>query len=125
MNIRAIVAKNANNTVVRIFEMNFVEAMKAMLDGKKIQSTLWGSREYIFLKDGKIYDELNKLTQAEVSLKDQYLVYQEPQEQLFQWVFKIKDGIWTVCHELLTENQAKKEFQNYEYKKLSEVLGEK
>lgn len=41
--------------------MNFIEAMQALLEGKKVRCNLWAGSEHLRMIDGDLCDEYNKI----------------------------------------------------------------
>jgi len=112
--------------------MNFIEAMKNMLEGKKVRQRTWGKNQYIFIKDNQLTDEENyKFGQFNFILDEEFELYQESQEsqeELFQWVYRQVTDRWYLSSYLMTEAEAAKQFKDIkgvEYKKLNDVLGNK
>lgn len=67
--------------------MNYIEALQALVDGKKIKKKDWADQEYYFIADNKIYNSLGmecflSINDVEDITKDNWELYQTEEDKL-------------------------------------------
>lgn len=69
--------------------MNYIEALQALICGKKVREKCWGKDEYVYLKQGDIttnYGDRIDLTICDLEdlTEDSWEIYQTEEERLIQ-----------------------------------------
>lgn len=81
--------------------MNYIEALQALVDGKKIKKKDWADPEYYFIADNKIYNSLGmecflSINDEEELTEDTWEIYMDERDKL------ITDGkrwkLYMCCH---------------------------
>jgi hypothetical protein len=74
--------------------MTGVQAMEALVAGKKVQWKFWNSDDFIHVKDGKLFcgDEQVSLTGFILDNADGWSIYDEPGHDFLWAVQQMKDG---------------------------------
>ena len=69
--------------------MNYIEALQALVDGKKIKKKDWADQEYYFIADNKIYNSLGMecsltIDDEEELTEDTWEIYMDERDKLIQ-----------------------------------------
>ena len=69
--------------------MNYIEALQALVDGKKIKKKDWADQEYYFIADNKIYNSLGmecflSINDEEELTEDTWEIYMDERDKLIQ-----------------------------------------
>lgn len=69
--------------------MNYIEALQALVDGKKIKKKDWAEQEYYFIADNKIYNSLGMecsltIDDEEELTEDTWEIYMDERDKLIQ-----------------------------------------
>ena len=80
--------------------MNYIEALQALVDGKKIKKKDWTDQEYYFIADNKIYNSLGmecflSINDEEELTEDTWEIYQTEEDKLIQAGKRWE--IWNTC----------------------------
>ena len=67
--------------------MNYIEALQALVDGKKIKKKDWADQEYYFIADNKIYNSLGmecflSINDEEELTEDTWEIYMDERDKL-------------------------------------------
>ena len=67
--------------------MNYIEALQALVDGKKIKKKDWADQEYYFIADNKIYNSLGmecflSIKDEEELTEDTWEIYMDERDKL-------------------------------------------
>lgn len=67
--------------------MNYIEALQALVDGKKIKKKDWADQEYYFIADNKIYNSLGMecsltIDDEEELTEDTWEIYMDERDKL-------------------------------------------
>ena len=67
--------------------MNYIEALQALVDGKKIKKKDWTDQEYYFIADNKIYNSLGmecflSINDEEELTEDTWEIYMDERDKL-------------------------------------------
>lgn len=67
--------------------MNYIEALQALADGKKIKKKDWADQEYYFIADNKIYNSLGmecflSINDEEELTEDTWEIYMDERDKL-------------------------------------------
>ena len=98
--------------------MNYIEALKALVDGKKIKKKDWADQEYYFIADNKIYNSLGmecflSINDEEELTEDTWEIYMDERDKL------IADGkrwkILRACEICGCENCERKQEELYKF----------
>ena len=106
-------------------KLNIKEAMKALVDGKKLTKSDWGREEFVELDNqGDLVFEDGDQHSLNTENDDFYTVYRPPEKtiKVWQWRIKIKENPkllyqWKVASNLRTEEQAAKYYHDKKYEK--------
>ena len=80
--------------------MNYIEALQALVDGKKIKKKDWTDQEYYFIADNKIYNSLGmecflSINDEEELTEDTWEIYMDERDKLIQAGKRWE--IWNTC----------------------------
>ena len=98
--------------------MNYIEALQALVDGKKIKKKDWTDQEYYFIADNKIYNSLGmecflSINDEEELTEDTWEIYMDERDKL------IADGkrwkILRACEMCGCENCERKQEELYKF----------
>ena len=98
--------------------MNYIEALQALVDGKKIKKKDWADQEYYFIADNKIYNSLGmecflSINDEEELTEDTWEIYMDERDKL------ITDGkrwkILRACEMCGCENCERKQEELYKF----------
>ena len=98
--------------------MNYIEALQALVDGKKIKKKDWTDQEYYFIADNKIYNSLGmecflSINDEEELTEDTWEIYMDERDKL------ITDGkrwkILRACEMCGCENCERKQEELYKF----------
>ena len=69
--------------------MNYIEALQALVDGKKIKKKDWADQEYYFIANNKIYNSLGmecflSINDEEELTEDTWEIYMDERDKLIQ-----------------------------------------
>lgn len=80
--------------------MNYIEALQALVDGKKIREKNWNKGEYVYIEDNPIVTDCGDVIDLVVDdlediTKDNWEIYQTKEDKLIQAGKRWK--IWKTC----------------------------
>lgn len=93
--------------------MNKSEAIKLMIDGKKVSNNIWVEDCYLYIKDDVFKDDGGSSYDINKTPKDGWKLYEEPKKKvtMYKWAyFNRIDKIWI---EVTPFFETEKEFMRY------------
>ena len=103
--------------------MNTAEALKALLEGKRITNTGYVKTKYLMLYLGKIVDNTGKERLLPISIT--WRLYGEP-EQLKLYLYAFASGYgqldWQISTEYYTDAQASRKYSAIKHKRLDNTM---
>ena len=93
------------------------EWLKLILDGAKGVSNFTADDDYVYWNRKNFIYSKGSRTAIILHRKDFGIIEEVEEGELFEYIYKDYDNDWVILGHLFTEEEAKVEFKNYEYRK--------